>query len=852
MTPLRLHLTNFLSYGDTCDPIDFDGVHVACLCGQNGHGKSALLDSITWSLWGQARTNTADDLVRQGQTHMQVEFEFLLDGQRYRVIRKRSRGKASQSDLQLQAREAEEGSWRALTGQGVRDTQGRINTLLRMDYETFINSAFILQGRADEFARKSPGDRKKILGEILGLGVYDQLSDSARARRSEAAVRGKSLEAEINRMEAERAREPELRTQAEQQAVEHERALLAVERARVAVQAVLVEKARFDDVRKRRDDLARRLAAAEGELEVQKRLLTGAEKKVAQARTLTARAGEIRERAQELEVLRKEQEALTVRLEEVRVLEGERNRLDRQIQEARAVLDTRLQLGKQRVRELNARADQLPRFRQDMVDLERQAAALDRLAEERATFGNRLQELAGLRAAAQAEQRRCADELEKADERFKLLKGARAQCPLCEAELPEEKRFELGHHLRRDKEALKLSQGTAIQQEADARQEESEIQRRLKDLDNKIATGRMMRDRLAQARQKCLELEEAERELPAELELVRSVETQLQEAQFALELRVALAEVDTRIRKTSYDDQHRRRVLTRISALSQAERELQSLETAEAELPEAERQVETLLDGIRTREAAMADDRAARTAVEQELARAGAVEAEVLRQQAVLADAERREGELSRQLGALRQALERCAEVARLLTDRKRELAEAAKDEAAYEELVRAFGRNGIQALIIENALPEIETEANTLLGRMSDGQLAIRLKTQRELRSGAQAETLEIEISDGMGPRRYELFSGGEAFRVNFALRIALSKLLARRAGARLETLVIDEGFGSQDNEGRQRLVEAIQTVQDDFARILVITHLDELKDAFPTRIEVSKGPSGSQVSVY
>jgi exonuclease SbcC len=128
------------------------------------------------------------------------------------------------------------------------------------------------------------------------------------------------------------------------------------------------------------------------------------------------------------------------------------------------------------------------------------------------------------------------------------------------------------------------------------------------------------------------------------------------------------------------------------------------------------------------------------------------------------------------------------------------------------------------------------------------------RFKTQRKYKDSKREdmkETLDMVISDGMGRRDYEMFSGGEAFRVNFSIRLALSKMLARRAGARLQTLVIDEGFGSQDAQGRQRLVEAISTVRDDFAKILVITHLEELKDAFPTRIEVTKTDRGSQVVV-
>jgi exonuclease SbcC len=153
--------------------------------------------------------------------------------------------------------------------------------------------------------------------------------------------------------------------------------------------------------------------------------------------------------------------------------------------------------------------------------------------------------------------------------------------------------------------------------------------------------------------------------------------------------------------------------------------------------------------------------------------------------------------------------------------------------------------------MIIEAAIPEIEGAANALLTRMTGGRMHVRFETQREKVTGGTAETLDIQISDELGTRNYELYSGGEAFRINFAIRIALSQLLARRAGARLRTLVIDEGFGTQDAQGRERLVEAINALQADFDRIIVITHIDELKDAFPTRIQVTKTTLGSQIEV-
>jgi len=202
-------------------------------------------------------------------------------------------------------------------------------------------------------------------------------------------------------------------------------------------------------------------------------------------------------------------------------------------------------------------------------------------------------------------------------------------------------------------------------------------------------------------------------------------------------------------------------------------------------------------------------------------------------------------------LGAAQQRLEACKALEQQRADKLKRRDGLAAEQSIYEELRTAFGVRGVPAMIIEAAVPEIEAEANRLLARMTGGRMHVRFDTQRETLAGQVRETLEIRIADELGTRDYSLYSGGEAFRVNFAIRIALSKLLARRAGAQVQTLVIDEGFGTQDAPGRERLVEAINVIRSDFACVLVITHIDELKDAFPVRIEVIKTPEGSVVKV-
>ncbi|MEM6336746.1 MAG: SMC family ATPase, partial [Bacteroidota bacterium] len=209
--------------------------------------------------------------------------------------------------------------------------------------------------------------------------------------------------------------------------------------------------------------------------------------------------------------------------------------------------------------------------------------------------------------------------------------------------------------------------------------------------------------------------------------------------------------------------------------------------------------------------------------------------------------------ELQTQIGTVQAKLNQRAEEKKELADQRARKKEASHEKRLYRNLRTAFGKNGIPSLIIEQTLPEVEDRTNELLAGLSGNTARVKLETLKDKKSGGTKETLELRITDAQGVSRpYETFSGGEAFRVNFALRLALSQLLAERSGVRIRTLVIDEGFGTQDQEGVQNLVDAIQAIQSDFDKIIVITHLNELKEAFPVRIEVEKHPvTGSQCEV-
>jgi len=332
---------------------------------------------------------------------------------------------------------------------------------------------------------------------------------------------------------------------------------------------------------------------------------------------------------------------------------------------------------------------------------------------------------------------------------------------------------------------------------------------------------------------------------------IMALQAQLDAGEYAPEEHAALADVLARLAELGYDAEAHAAVKEQVRALAAAEGDYRELEKSRVGVQGEIAALQRLAQEIAAQEqrldalgAELQARQADRNALQPRLDAGPAL----LR---ALQEARRREVTAGRQVGALRQTL---AALETQATRQKRLLQEQAKlatRVGLLKELREAFGVNGIPAMIIEHALPELEREANRVLERLAGGRMHVRFETQRETKAGKLRETLDIISSDEKGTRPYENFSGGEQFRINFAIRVALSRLLAQRSGVRLRSLFIDEGFGSLDADGRRRLVAAVKAVQGDFDLILVITHIVEMQDVFPTRIQVTKTDEGSQVEV-
>jgi exonuclease SbcC len=850
MIPLHLRISGFLSYRDRAE-LDFSSFDLACISGHNGAGKSSLLDAITWALFGEARGKSSD-VINLNSSAAEVALTFTHEDNTYRIQRTLPRNKSTVLEFQIKS----DGSWRPLTEKTTRDTQARIEQTLHLDYDTFVNASFFLQGKADQFTQQNPGRRKEVLSNILGLEMWEQYKNRSAERRKLIERDVDTIQARIAEIDTELAEEETRKARL----AELESTLMQLTAARTAQESVLesikMTAAALEEQRKL-------VATLNASLERSRTHLSGLEDRLADKQADRDSYADLVDRAKEIEAAHKEWQKLRRELEEwdktasqFHEHEKERAPLLERIAVERAKLEQELELLQEQEKVISEQAPVV-------AELEEQIQTAREALEEAETRSSHRGEVENSRNAAREKQAamKVENETLKLDmnqlkERIDALKSAGgATCPLCGQDLSEEHRKSTLEQLeaegKQKGDRYRSNQTESAELAQQISNYESQILKLSSAENDRIRfTGEIsqLTERLEMLQFTSGEWETAGKKRLKELGKI------LESRKFAMDEQKQLARIDKELAKLGYDAATHDEMRDKENELRSIEDDFSNLKSAKEVSKQIDSEIKNLESEIKNRKAEI-------DALEKDYQKANSNLESAESQSPNLDEAERElfrlresENKTRSELGGAKQRVDV------LSTQRVRKADFEAERETLQKRIVqhitleRAFGKDGVPALLIEQALPQIEEKANDLLDRLSDGQMSIRFVTQAEYKDKKRddlRETLEIQISDGAGIRAYEMYSGGEAFRVNFAIRLALSEILAQRKGARLQTLVIDEGFGSQDTLGRQRLIEAINLVKDDFAKILVITHLDELKDAFPTRIEVEKTERGSMISV-
>lgn len=1006
-----------MSYADA--QLDLSEIQVVCLQGPNGAGKSALLDAVTWALWECARSSS-DDLIRLGEREMWVDLSFSYESQLFRIRRSRhkspskSGGKGiSKGTLEFQiccpnepdGNGHSKGAWKSLTGSNMRETQHQICSLLRMDYDTFINSAYIRQGKADEFTTRIPSERKQVLSEILGLSYFGQLQERSREKARTLRSQIEVLEAIVaqlpdkkQQLDQAKSKLAELRIDFEAKASRAKEAETGLAALSDRLKKLMLMKQSFQLGEAKSTDLTAdigNLTQQEEETTARLNVLVAL---IEHSCEIEAAAKQFETLKNQVEILDREaleqQELSEKRLELRSELANRRSRLEVELEHCHLNLKT-LQAKHAKIAEhtadrdkvyasyeqykgLSAREAEWAKKQEAYAQLRERVAQLEstiaeariRLEAELSQKQSSLNELDSILTNActiesqKAELQEQAEMLEKCEAEFELveqkgiivkcdletrerniqdLKDRQTEhlqkiqelkehtdstvCPLCSAPIVDraaviDRYYQLNKNI--DNELIQLQELVERLQDerSDLRKQYLELRQKLnerKTLDKQIGEfnerlsalrrasenknklskecnqlkamlerqeyaeieresligvkaeihklefdpfvysnlqGQLRRERHIESRfrevnKELAELRQLEKDLPEWQSKIARLSDELSSESYGSEIRLELTITQQRLAKLSYDRNVHLKLKNELNGFLWSMDKTQELKRAVSERPPLEEllsNVKHMLNSKKEQLHLLEDDLSLwKTEVNYlpELA----AEAEVL--ESDLLSLRQTKEEAAKCLAVLEAQEQQLIADVEELNGHQTELGNKQVELDDYLFLVEAFGKKGIQAIIIENAVPEIESEANRILSRLTDNKMHVAFLTQYQNKTGNIVETLELVIGDDVGSRNYELYSGGEAFKVNFAIRVALARLLARRSGAKLETLIIDEGFGSQDEASRDRLVKAIGSIQGDFARILVITHMADIKEMFPVQIQVTKRNGASELEL-
>jgi exonuclease SbcC len=902
MIPLKLELKNFLSYGNTVQTVDFTDYHLICFSGRNGHGKSALLDALTWSLWGQARKisgiSKADSgLVRLGESQMMVLLEFLFAGHRYKVRREYSKTYGRDyAALDFEVFDEQSGGFKSLSDKTIRATQKKIDDLLGLDFDTFVNSAFLRQGQSNEFSQKTPRERKTILSSILGLGHYETLRARAQEHARAAGEKKNSILMLEERITQELAQEGQsLEELATLKTHEKELALILKD-IELKLEALAKESAQHDGYSQEVQAISKQIQSTSATMQEIKTsyfeiastwrkthelFLKSAALEESKAKQKLLQEKEAAQRALHQKSLELHELLLKEKERYARLCEILKTTKEKELYALRASLDhLRLELNKvtliynQQSKSQSDCDEKARATKQELTTLAQQEALYKKAAEN---YNARSLFFEKRRVFYQVLVQRgnsTYEELEEIKRKINLTHDSEnPSCPLCEQVLTiKRKQFLSGkfethesfllHRFERIKHMLPKLKGLLIEDNKEIAQlkEQHEAYQKLKlhkenlekIIDECTSKSASLQKNCEEIKAKKLLLEEEIKKLEVKhAALEQDLGLSLKKDPELAQLLQKIEGIEKERLEHAYDKSIHEQIAKELKALEEQHKEFLELENQEALQKERRFKTSLLREEFKRHKAQLllAEKR------KQELLTLLEGKHKLDEDSAALKNKLKAEVEskdlLIAKKAALENTLKRYSELKGANAAYQKEIKILELDAYDYEALAQIMGKNGIQAVLIDQAIPEIEDEANRILSRLSDNNAHILIESLRDLKKGGVRETLDINISDTAGIRSYEMFSGGEAFRIDFALRIAISKLLARRAGTALQTLIIDEGFGSQDEEGLNHLMDALRAIKDDFLKIIIVSHLPIFKENFPVHFLIQKTPTGSSVQV-
>ena len=855
MIPLKLSIENFMCYQSNVPTLDFDLLHVSCISGENGHGKTAILDAITWVLWGKSRTRTQEELVNQKSDHMSVSLDFSIDSDKYRVARKFSKT-SSQGKTELNFFLLNESEATSIMGNTIKDTQEKIIDVIHMNYETFINTSYLKQGNSDNFSKSTPSDRKKILSEVLNLEFYENISNQAKETSRQLNENLNKNNALLSLRKEDLLNPKEISKSLKnkrQQLTEIEDEIANLKQNMLDLQN---QKTKLSVIEQKQITNLSLIQTNEKDIESLNDQVENWNKESIKFQKILQQTEKIQSNVIILNDYQKQVAELSETFSILRDLEKQQSEQKHSIDLEKQKKQIDLKTLQETYRTLKTYQEiTIPKIESDLKNAEIKLKDLNKSIILLDKNLDLIPEINSKIALMEINNASLKNIMTDTRQKFDLLQTSNNHCPLCSQSLNEQTHMHIEMELKNlgqnSQEAFLNNQKEIDQYKDQISKIESEnspqktVALNEKPMIESEIT--LLKSKLEEEKKKIINIHETAK-------IIEDLKLEISGDNFAKHHRAKLIEIDSQIQSLNYDPKIHTQLEQEISRL------IPYLDL-NSKLLESENNLKSLNSNITISQKKILEKKSQNSElynqnskIKKEITNFTNVDNLLISTSTKIDESSQSKQNLISEIIILERDLTKNQSIQNEVLQLETSLKSIQNELEIYQELSAAFGRNGIQALLIEQAVPEIQNNANELIEKLSENKMQILLNLtggRLDRQTGIPSEELEIKISDEMGIRNYETYSGGESFRIDFAIRIALSKLLASRSGAPLPILFIDEGFGSQDFRGQQTMIEAIQSIRNDFKKIIVITHVDSMKESFEEKIEVFKSPEGSTFQI-
>lgn len=865
--PMDISVKNYRNYEE--ESFDFTDISFCTINGINGAGKSSLfMDAILDCLFEEPREGDLTGWIRADEkAHSgSICFTFSIGEHVFRVTRTRTKsGKAT-----LNISEAVNGEWRDRSREKIKDTQSVIENVIGMDSLTFRSCALIMQDQYGLFLQASKEDRMTILGNILGLSVYedmaklakDEVTDTNREIAQKKAVitnlsengriaeHHQSITDVINQLEIDSA---SAKKELDEATKRKDAEILKLAQCKEAAERKRKIDAEYQDVTLKMGTLSKNVLE-------EKAIVEDADKILSAAATIHAEAARLPKLTEQEKTLLQQQATLKTKCEATAALKSQlaqnKAKAEQLLRDKERTDNNILQRGRE-WQEANACKEDAAAYAAIQPQISEMENREKEYREAKSRLDTTKSAFIDVKSSFDIEAARRKQRVEHLQSRAKLLKDSQcvdpenAQC-----------RF------LADAKAAKKELETYVPQCTTWKNEQlnalGKNQEQINVLTSALNAVGYNADTLTQLRQRADSLR-AKADMYKQAALYDEMLKSEKQAAEKIETDITVTNADiAKLQKQLSDSENLD------SSLTEIDKQLFTLKASimdahqwiekEKKLPAAEERKKAAEKRIGELNKEVSECSTKQLALKQESNKmlAGLEDEGDLSRKAgsAMIDvkiAQDKLNELNKSLGVYEEQLRLNEKTQEEIKRQQKQVNMLAQESETFSILKSAFSQDGIPHNIIKSMLPMLTSTANTILGQMTGGRMGMEFITDKVLKSNSKKEvaTLDIIINEyGKDSLPYLSKSGGEKVKASLSAVLSLAEIKSSQAGIQLGMLFIDEP-PFLDADGIQAYCDALQTIQSRYSslKVMAITHDPEMKSRFPQSIDIVKDASGSHV---